>query len=99
MSLAESHPVEVGKGQLPKKAQDSAYLRLADVNLQVQVATRREWTPGELYGLLADMGAEIVQKRGRNNPHYGCDALTLNECNSLVDMLIAHRRTQQEDSK
>ena len=99
MSLAESHPVEVGKGRLPKKAQDAAYIRLADVNLQVQVATRRQWTPGELYGLLADMGAEIVQKRCRNNPHYGSDALTLDECNSLVDMLIAHRKTQQEDTK
>ena len=99
MSLAESNPVEIGKGRLPKKAQDAAYIRLADVNLQVTVATRRQWTPGELYGLLADMGAEIVQKRGRNNPNYGSDALTLNECNSLVDMLIAHRRTQQEDSK
>ena len=99
MSLSESHPVEIGKGRLPKKAQDAAYVRLADVNLQVQVATRRQWTPGELYGLLADMGAEIVQKRGRNNPYYGSDALTLDECNSLVDMLIAHRKTQQEDTQ
>ena len=48
MSLAESHPVEVGKGRLPKAAQDAAYIRLADVNLQVTVATRRQWTPGEL---------------------------------------------------
>ena len=84
---------------MTKQYQDSAHIRLADVNLQVQVATRKQWTPGELYGLLADMGAEIVQKRGRNNPHYGSDALTLNECNSLVDMLIAHRKTQQEDTK
>ena len=84
---------------MTKQYQDSAYIRLADVNVQVQVATRRQWTPGELYGLLRDMGCQIVVKRGRNNPDYDSDALTLNECNSLVDMLIAHRRTQQEDTK
>lgn len=99
MSLAESNPVKVGRGRLSGKAQDLAYLRLADVNLQVQVATMRQWTPEELYGLLEDMGAEIVMKRGRRNVHYGNDALTLNECNSLIEMLITHRRNKQEDTQ